>query len=111
MKTFEVAGKALSAGGEHVLGFKETGTRACYLIYGTLRPGEEGRLVSPGAGHEEIILSLKGDIEVSGHQRGTLKEGEAFHLAGDAKCYLKNGTAGEAVYVASGGHSAGRHHH
>ena len=53
-KTFPVQKWAIEAGGEHVLGLKDLGTHACYLIYGELAPGEAGRKVCPGAGHEEI---------------------------------------------------------
>ena len=37
--------------GETILGVKDLGTHACYLIYGEVRPGQSGRLVRPGAGH------------------------------------------------------------
>jgi hypothetical protein len=110
MKTFDVASRTAEEGGEHVLGARQTGTHACYMIYGRLKPGEGGRLINPGDGHEEIILSVKGDLGVSGHLTGTLKEGSAFHVAGNVSCYLRNLSEEEAVYVAAGGHSeSGRH--
>lgn len=109
MKSFEVRGRALAGGGEFVLGVEDTGTHACYMIYGVLGPGEEGRLIKPGRGHEELVLALKGDISVSGSLNGVLREGTAFHIAGEDECYLSNGSASEALYVAAGGHSGGDH--
>ena len=61
--TFDIRGQAESADdGEFVLGARQTGSHACYMIYGTLRPGEKGRLIKPGEGHEEIVLSARGSI-------------------------------------------------
>lgn len=111
MKIFELKNKALtSESGEHILGFKETGSHACYMIYGILKPGAKERVVTPGKGHEEIILSVKGDIEVSGYYSGTLKEGQAFHIKGDNKCLLENRGAIDAIYIIAGGHSESGHH-
>lgn len=57
MRIFELKNEALkSENGEHILGFKETGSHACYMIYGILKPGEKGRVIKPGEGHEEIVL-------------------------------------------------------
>jgi len=109
MKTFEVTIRALEEGGEFVLGVKDTGTHACYMIYGTLKPGEKGRLIKPGAGHEELVLAVKGDIGVTGKENWTLREGTAFHIAGDDECFLDNESSEEAVYVVAGGHSEGGH--
>jgi hypothetical protein len=109
MKTFEVRGRAREEGGEFVLGVKDTGTHACYMIYGTLKPGEKGRLIKPGAGHEELVLATRGDLEVTGKMSGTLKEGTSFHIAGDDECFLENGSSEEAIYVVAGGHSGGGH--
>jgi len=109
MKTFDVKTSAAAEGGEFVLGVKDTGTHACYMIYGTLKPGEKGRLIKPGAGHEELVLAMTGDIEVSGKHSGTLKEGTSFHIAGDDECFLENSSKQEAVYVVAGGHSGGGH--
>ncbi|MCL4491647.1 MAG: hypothetical protein M1510_07045 [Nitrospirae bacterium] len=64
MKRFELKAKAqISESGEHILGFEDTGSRVCYMIYGVLKPGEKGRVVKPGKGHEEIVLAMKGDEE------------------------------------------------
>lgn len=108
MKTFDIASKAASeASGEHVLGVKDTGSHACYMIYGILRPGEKGRRLKAGKGHEELVLSVRGSMEVTGAVSGTLEEGSAFHIAGEAECFLENSGPEEAVYVIAGGHSAG----
>lgn len=112
LTAFELKGKALlSENGECILGAEDTGSHACYMIYGILRPGEGGRLVKPGKGHEEMVLAARGDIEVSGRFSGTLKEGTAFHITGDDECLLENRGAAEAFYVVSGGHSESGHHH
>ena len=110
MRIFEVRSKARQEGGEFVLGLKDTGTHACYMIYGTLKPGGRGRLIKPGAGHEELVLAMRGDLGVSGKLSGTLKEGTSFHIAGDDECFLENLSSDEAIYIVAGGHSDGGHH-
>jgi hypothetical protein len=112
MKKVEVKKRALSSdAGEYILGLEDTGSHACYMIYGVLRPGEKGRLVKPGAGHEEIVLSVKTGLTLSGAITGQLEEGEAFHIAGDTAVFLENRGSSEAFYVIAGGHSAGGDHH
>lgn len=111
MKLFELKTKALtSENGEHIVGFEETGSHACYMVYGILRPEERGRVIKPGHGHEEIVLAVKGDIEVSGYYSGTLKEGFAFHIKGDNECFLENTGPADAIYIIAGGHSEDGHH-
>jgi hypothetical protein len=111
MKTFDIRDRALaSGGGEYILGLKDTGSHACYMIYGLLRAGEKQRLVKPGSGHEELVLSVKGEIKVTGHFTGTLKEGSAFHITGEGECFLENKSGDEAIYIVAGGHSEGGHH-
>jgi hypothetical protein len=111
MRIFELKDEALkSENGEHILGFKETGSHACYMIYGVLKPGEKGRMIKPGEGHEEIILAMKGDLEVTGYYSGTLKEGSAFHITGDNECFLENKGISDAIYIVAGGHSENSHH-
>ena len=114
MKIHDVAQRSSSEGGEYVFGAKDTGTHACYMIYGTLAPKEEGRLIKPGSGHEELVMAVRGTLKVSGPALApvreiTLPEGSAFHIAGDVECFLKNTTDEEAVYVCAGGHSEGGH--
>jgi hypothetical protein len=75
MKVFELKNKAMnSESGEYILGFQDTGSHACYMIYGFLKPNEKGRVAKPGKGHEEIVLAIKGDLEVTGHCSTTLKK-------------------------------------
>ena len=115
MKTYDIREMAAGAKeGEYVLGSKDLETHACYMIYGTLAPGEEGRLVKPGSGHEEIVLCARGRFKVSGPglapvREIELKEGSAFHVAGESELYLKNPTGEVAVYIMAGGHSEGGH--
>jgi hypothetical protein len=111
MKIFPIHEKALnSENREHILGFQETGSHACYMVYGILRPSEKGRLLNPGEGHEETILAAKGDFAVSGHYSFSLKEGTAFLLQGDQECFLENKGKTDAIYVIAGGHSETGHH-
>jgi hypothetical protein len=111
MKIFEVKNKAIhSERGECLLGFRETGSHACYMIYGVLKSREKARLVKPGPGHEEIILAMKGDFKVTGYYSGSLKEGSAFHIQGEQECFLENRGESDALYIIAGGHSeTGRH--
>lgn len=111
MKIFYLYDKArASESGEYILGSEDTGSHACYMIKGFLKPGDSKRLIKPGKGHEEIVLVMKGDIEVSGHYSGTIKEGCAFHIAGDDECFLENKNEHEVIYIVAGGHSEGGHH-
>ena len=108
MKIFDIAGKAGSSG-ECLLGSQETGSHACYLIYGILQPGETGRELKPGHGHEEIVLALQGDLTLTNAHVGSLKQGQALHLAGDEAVLVGNSGAMPAVYVVSGGHAGHGH--
>jgi len=111
MKTVDLKERAKKSDGEYVFGADDTGSHACYMIYGTLRPGETGRVIKPGKGHEEIVLAARGILTVAGDFSGTLSEGSAIHLAGEQTCYLENNGAADAVYVIAGGHAEGGHHH
>ena len=108
MKFFDVAGK-VQGSGEYILGVRETGSHACYLVYGALRPGEKGRELRPGHGHEELVLALSGDLRLTGNYTGTLRQGQALHLAGDEVVFAENTGNSQALYVIAGGH-AGHHH-
>ena len=111
MKIFEMKHKALnSKSGEYILGFQDTGSHACYTIYGILKPNEKGRVVKPGKGHEEIVLAVKGDLKVTGYYSGILKEGFAFHIKGGHKCFLENKGESDAIYIIAGDHSEAGHH-
>ncbi len=110
MKIFDVKNKALKAEfGEHIIGFKETGSHACYMIYGILKPAEKDRLVKPGKGHEEILLAMQGDLDITGYYTGKLTEGSAIYITGDTECILENTGSADAVYIICGGHSENGH--
>ena len=112
MKTIDLKARAAAdETGESIFGLEHTGSHACYMIYGIIKPGENNRLIKPGLGHEEMIIAVKGNLEMTGHVTGTLTEGCAFHLKGDASVYLENKGNGPAEYVISGGHSGHERHH
>ncbi len=111
MKLYDLSRHARNAeAGEAILRSQETGSHACYMIYGILKPGEQGRIAKPGSGHEEILLAVKGNLEVTGFCSGTLREGSAIHLAGEQECVLGNAAPTEAIYLVAGGHSDRGHH-
>lgn len=111
MNKINLKDRAAKNNGEYVFGSEDTGSHACYMIYGTLGPGEKDRQIKPGKGHEEILLAARGSFRVTGHFDGALEEGVAIHLAGEQTCYLENQGDTEAVYIISGGHSEHGHHH
>ena len=108
-RVFDLKGR-LSGTGEVILGAEDTNSHACYLIYGVLAPGEKGRLLMPGDGHEELFFVIKGEIGLSGQCEVVLREGQAVHLVGEEACYAENLTDSEAIYVIAGGHTEGGHH-
>ncbi len=110
MKSFDVVTR-VEGSGEYVLGSRETGSHACYLIYGVLKPGEKGRELKPGKGHEELVLAIAGDLQLSGHYTGMLKQGQAIHLQGEQSCHAENPGTLNVVYVVSGGHSESEQGH
>ncbi|HSW64324.1 MAG TPA: hypothetical protein VLH56_13605 [Dissulfurispiraceae bacterium] len=111
VKVFELKNKAAFAeGGEQIFGSQDTGSHACYLVYGVMKAGESGRRLKPGSGHEEMVLAVKGAFLVTGHYTGMLNEGSAFHLVGEETCFLENQGDAEAAYVLAGGHSSKGHH-
>jgi len=101
---------ARESGGECILGARVLKTHACYLIYGELAPGEEGRKICPGAGHEEILMAIHGDLEMNeGGEPAVLREGEAVHLREEETLFLANRGSDKTVYVLAGGHSGKAH--
>jgi hypothetical protein len=108
MKTYHVTEEAGDSG-EYILGARQTGSHACYMIYGVLKPGEMKRELKPGNGHEEIVLAVTGDLQCIGAFSGILKEGHALHLRGENSVFVRNEGTAKAVYVVSGGHSAHGH--
>jgi hypothetical protein len=112
MKKLDLRHKALSSeNGESIFGAADTGSHACYMIYGILKAGEKHRLIRPGKGHEEMVLVVKGSLTASGHLQGRLEEGSAFHVVGDVSVFLENTESTESVYVVAGAHAAQGHHH
>ena len=109
MKVYDVF-KKTGESGEYLLGSRDTGSHACYLIYGVLKPGEKGRELKPGTGHEEIVLAIGGDLQLSGHYMGMLKQGQALHLRGEETVLVSSEGSLPAVYVIAGGHSEEGHH-
>lgn len=112
LKIFDCLMRAKAEGGETVLGSQELETQACYLIYGILEPGQKGRVLNPGPGHEEIFCLVAGMATLVGPEGPqNLTIGQAFHLKGDVSYTLENHQKMPAVYVAAGGHSEGGHQH
>ena len=112
MNTVDLKNQALaSESGEFIFGSEHTGSHACYMIYGVLKPGQQQRVIKPGKGHEEIVLAVKGNFELYGRFSGKLREGYAFHIAGEDTVYLQNTETTDACYVIAGGHSQDGHHH
>ena len=115
MKIHEVA-KLLDRSGEYIFGADQTGSHACYLIYGKMEPREHQRALKAGKGHEEIFLAIQGDFivtkqgEASAASPVHVKEGQAFHLVGDDAFFVENKTDSPAIYVMAGGHSEHGHH-
>ena len=110
MKTYEMKDQAInSENRERLLGHRDTGRHGCYMIYGFLKPKEKGRRVNPGVGHEEILLAMEGNLEVTGYHSGNVKEGSALYLEGQQECFLENRGESDAVYIIAGGHSAEGH--
>jgi uncharacterized cupin superfamily protein len=112
LKTYDCLMRAKAEGGETVLGSEELETQACYLIYGILEPGQKGRVVNPGPGHEEIFCLVAGVATLVGPEGPqNLKVGEAVYLKGDVTYTLENNQKMPAVYIAAGGHSEDGHQH
>lgn len=109
MRVYDVAGK-VAGSGEYILGADATGSHACYLIYGVLKAGEQGRELRPGSGHEEMVLCISGEMHLSGTYAGVLRAGQAIHFLGEESCLAGNSSEGDAVYVIAGGHSIGHTH-
>ena len=111
MKKVDLKTMAEKQNNEYVFGGADTGSHACYMIYGILMPGEKGREIRPGKGHEEMLLAARGSFSATGDFEGMIEEGSAIHLSGEQFCCLENKGSSEAVYVIAGGHSEQGHHH
>lgn len=111
-KTYDCLMRAKAEGGETVLGTEELSTQGCYLIYGILEAEQKGRVLNPGAGHEEIFCVVAGVATlVTPEGPLNIKVGEAFCLKGDVSYTLENHQKMPVVYVAAGGHSGQGHQH
>ncbi|MEK6673014.1 MAG: hypothetical protein AABY42_06000 [Nitrospirota bacterium] len=111
MVIYNVSDLASEHKGEYVLGLEDLHTHACYLIYGFMKPGEKGRVLKPGSGHEEIVCLVQGKVLLSNSSgRFVLDQGQAFHLKGDETYMMDNEAGTDAVYMISGGHSKGHGH-
>lgn len=96
--------------GEYLVGFEQTGTHACYFLYGVLKTGEQ-RKMSPGRGHVEIISILEGEVEVlNSGKREKFVRGEGFVLEGEERVEVKATGGKPVIYVISGGHTDLSHH-
>lgn len=104
MRIFDLGSLCASEGGEYVLGMKHLHTRGCYLIYGTIEPGEGERLVRPGEGYEEILCAVGGAL-ILHTDRGEihLARSHAVHVKEDDTFYLSNPSSEPIVYVIAGG--------
>jgi uncharacterized cupin superfamily protein len=112
LKVFDLAGRAPREGGETVLGLKDLGTHACYMLYGIISPGEEPRTLKPGEGHEEIVLVIAGQMRVQGQEVDlVLQPGQAIYLKGEQTLAATAAGPLEVRYVAAGGHTPGAEHH
>ena len=112
---FDLEGRVRREGGETVLGLKDLGTHACYVLFGVLDPGGQPRVLKPGDGHEEIILAISGTIGLQGPDGElTLRPGQAVYLRGEETRNAVCVGDAEARYVAAGGHTPDEghdHHH
>jgi hypothetical protein len=104
VKSFDLAGLATAQGGEYALGARDLHSQACYLIYGTLEPGESGRLVRPGQGYEEILCPLNGPLVIlSSRGEERLEKGHALHVKEDDSFSIANPSDFSVMYVLAGG--------
>jgi len=111
IKLYDLVALAASQGGETVLGLRDLGTHACYLIYGRIEPGEEPRLLKPGEGHEEIFLVISGIMSLKGPGvEQIVSAGHAFHLQGAETWQAAAMGPKPVLYVAGGGHNPGQEH-
>jgi mannose-6-phosphate isomerase-like protein (cupin superfamily) len=106
VKSFDLAKLAEAQGGEYVLAARDLDSRACYLVYGHLKPGEQGRLIKPGDGYEEILCAVTGSLlmKLSGREVA-LEQGHAVHIKPTDSFYVSNPNNDPVVYVIAGGRS------
>jgi hypothetical protein len=104
VRIFDLESLCASEGGEYVLGRKHLHTQGCYLVYGTLAPGEGERLIRPGEGYEEILCAVAGPL-ILHTDRGEIHLGRshALHVKQNDTFYLSNPSSESVVYVIAGG--------
>jgi hypothetical protein len=104
VKIYDLEKLSALFGGEYVLGTKDLHSRACYLVYGALNPGEGDRLIKPGEGYEEILCIVEGSV-IAHSQTGNfeLSGGGAVHVKQDDQFFISNPSDTRAVYVIAGG--------
>ncbi len=80
-----------------------------YLGLCYLESGESGRNIGPGRGHEEIIYSIDGKIQITFRDEEIiLNEGEVFFIPDGLKVSLKNLIEKRTYFMIAGGHT--KHH-
>jgi hypothetical protein len=104
VKIYDLEKLSTLFGGEYVLGTKDLHSRACYLVYGALNPGEGDRLIRPGEGYEEILCVVAGSVVVHSLTGNfELNSGHAVHVKQDDQFFISNPSDTRAVYVIAGG--------
>jgi hypothetical protein len=104
VKPIPIARLAEEGGGEYVLGMKDLHTGTCYLLYGSLHPGETHREVRPGPGHEEILCAVDGPLTMHTIRGDVMLEpGHAILVKEDESFFLSNPSHQTVCYIAAGG--------
>jgi mannose-6-phosphate isomerase class I len=66
----------------------------------------------PGAGHEEIVLTISGGLQLEGQGGNlTLQAGQALYIKGEETWQATCLGPLEARYAVAGGHTPGDDHH
>jgi hypothetical protein len=104
LKLYDLNSLCKLMGGEYVLGTKDLHSKACYLIYGLLNPGEGDRLIKPGDGYEEILCGIDGELLIDNAGIKTpLPSGFAMHIQEDQCFYISNPSQETRRYILAGG--------
>lgn len=104
---FNIASFAASQGGEYVLGTKDLHSKACYMLYGILKPREADRLIKPGHGREEILCVVEGTVTMHTSKGDVaLNQGCAVHIKGDDSFLISNPSETSVIYIIAGGNSS-----
>jgi len=77
-----------------------------YLGFGYLEPNEKNKKISPGKGHEEILMVLNGSLRAQFESDEiTITDGDAFHIPDRSHVILENLTSKRVTFVIAGGHT------